>query len=78
MDDCQEIMTLGLVDVSYMLIFNDFDETDRDEFHGRITDAFSMIMVVLLQLKTMKVLWVLVLVIWGVIPGLIQPCTLAK
>ena len=43
MDDYDEIMTLGLADVSYMSIFNDFDETDRDEFHGRLIDQFSMI-----------------------------------
>ena len=45
MDDCDEIMTLGLADVSHMSIFNDFDETDRNEFHGRIIDQFSMITV---------------------------------
>ena len=45
MDDCDKIMTLGLADVSNMSIFNDFDETDRDEFHGRIIDQFSMITV---------------------------------
>ena len=28
-----------------MSIFNDFDETDRDEFHGRIIDQFTMITV---------------------------------
>ena len=38
MDDCDEIVTLGLADVSHMSIFNDFDETDRDKFHGRIID----------------------------------------
>ena len=43
MDDWDEIMTPGLADVSHMSIFNDFDETDRDEFHGRIIDKFSMI-----------------------------------
>ena len=46
MDDCDEIMNLGLADVSYMSIFNDFDETvthDRDMFHGRIIDYISMI-----------------------------------
>ena len=43
MDNCDEIMTLGLADVSHISIFNDFDETDRDEFHGRIIDQFSMI-----------------------------------
>ena len=45
MDDCDEIMTLGLADVSHMSIFNDFDKTDRDEFHNRIIDQFSMITV---------------------------------
>ena len=40
MDDCNGIMTLGLVDVSYMSIFNDFVETDRDMFHGMIIDDF--------------------------------------
>ena len=29
MDDCDEIMTLGLADVSHMSIFNDFDETEK-------------------------------------------------
>ena len=45
MDDCDEIMILGLADVSHMSIFNDFDETDKNEFHGRIIDQFSMITV---------------------------------
>ena len=45
MDDCYEIMTLGLADVSHMSVFNDFDETDRNEFYGRIIDHFSMITV---------------------------------
>ena len=45
MDDCDEIMTLGLADVSDMSVFYDFDETDRDEFHGRIIDQFSIITV---------------------------------
>ena len=40
MDDCKGIMTLGLADVSHMSIFNDFDETDRNVFHGRIIDVF--------------------------------------
>ena len=44
MDDCDEIMTLGLADVSHVN-FNGFDETDRNEFHGRIMDEFSMITV---------------------------------
>ena len=37
---------LGLADVSYMSIFNDFDETvtyDKYMFRGRIIDDFSMI-----------------------------------
>ena len=38
-------MTLGLADVSHMSIFNDFYETDRDEFDGRIIDQFTMITV---------------------------------
>ena len=42
MDDCDEIMSLGLADVSHMLIFNDFDD---DEYHGRIIDQFTMITV---------------------------------
>ena len=42
MDDCNGIMTLGLAFVSYMSIFNDFDETDRDMFHSRIIDDISM------------------------------------
>ena len=45
MDDYHEIMTLGLAGVSHMSILNDFDETDRDEFHGRIIDQFSIITV---------------------------------
>ena len=45
MGDCDEIMILGLADVSHMSIFNDFDETDRNEFHGRIIDQFSMLTV---------------------------------
>ena len=45
MDECDEIMTLGLADVSHMSIFNDFDETNRGQFHGRIIDQFSMITV---------------------------------
>ena len=39
MEDC------GLADVSRMSIFNDFDETDGDEFHGRIIDQFTTITV---------------------------------
>ena len=45
MDDCDEIMTLGLAGVSHMPIFNDFDETDREECHGRIMNQFTMITV---------------------------------
>ena len=45
MDDYDEIMTLGSADVSQMSIFNVFDETDRNKFHGRITDKFSVITV---------------------------------
>ena len=45
MDVCDEIVTLGLADVSHMSIFNDFDETDRNEYQGRIIDQFSMITV---------------------------------
>ena len=44
-DDCDEIMSLGLADMSHMSIFNDFDETDKDEYHGRIIDQFTMITV---------------------------------
>ena len=43
MDGCNGIFTLGLVNVSYMSIFNAFDKTvtyDRDMFHGRIIDDF--------------------------------------
>ena len=43
MDDCDEIMTLGSAGVSHMSIFNDFDETGRNELYGRIIDQFSMI-----------------------------------
>ena len=45
-DDYDEIITLGLQDVSYMSIFNDLDETvtcGNDMFHGRIIDNFSMV-----------------------------------
>ena len=28
-----------------MSLFNDFDETDRNKFHGRIIDQYSMITV---------------------------------
>ena len=38
-------MTLRLADVSHVSIFNDFDETVNNEFHGRIIDQFSMITV---------------------------------
>ena len=44
-DNCDEIMSLGLADVSHMSIFNYFDETDKDEYHGRIIDQFTMITV---------------------------------
>ena len=44
-DGCDEIISLGLADVSHMSIFNEFDEIDRDEFHSRIIDQFSMITV---------------------------------
>ena len=44
MDDCDEIMSLGLADMSHMSIFNDFDETD-DEYHGRIIDQLTIISV---------------------------------
>ena len=46
MDDCDEIMTLGLADVSYISIFNDFDETvtyGKDMLYGRIIDNPSMV-----------------------------------
>ena len=44
-DDCDEIMSLGLADMSHISIFNDFDETD-DEYHGGIImDQFTMITV---------------------------------
>ena len=55
-------MSLGLTDMSHVSIFNDFNESD-DEYHGRIIDQFTMITVDA-QLITMKVLWVLVLMIW--------------
>ena len=45
MDDCDEILALGLADVSHMSIFNDFDETDRNKLHGIIVDQFTMITV---------------------------------
>ena len=45
MDDCDEIMTLGFAGVPPMSIFNDFDENDREECHGRIIDQFTMITV---------------------------------
>ena len=38
-------MSLGLADVSHMSIFNDFDEDDKDENHGRIIDQYTMITV---------------------------------
>ena len=43
MDEPNGIMNLGLEDVSYMSIFNDFDETERDMFHARVIDDFSII-----------------------------------
>ena len=46
MEDCDEIMILGLADVSYMSIFNDFDGTvtyGKDMFYGRKIDDFSMV-----------------------------------
>ena len=45
MDDCDEIMTLGMADVSHMSMFIDFDETDKDEYYSRIIDQFTMITV---------------------------------
>ena len=48
MDDYDEIMILRLAGISYMSMFNDFDETvtyDKDMFHGRIMNDFSMITV---------------------------------
>ena len=44
-DDCDANINLGLVDLSYLSVFNDFDETvtyDRDMLHGRIIDDLSM------------------------------------
>ena len=38
-------MIFGLADVLHMSIIHDFDETDRNEFHDRIIDQFSMITV---------------------------------
>ena len=40
MDDCDEIMTHQLADVSCMSIFNNFDDTATYEFQGRIIDQF--------------------------------------
>ena len=43
MDNCDEIMTLGLADVSYMSFFNDCDESvtyGKDMLHGKIIDIF--------------------------------------
>ena len=45
MYDCDEIMTPGLADVSHMSIYKSFDETDKDECHGRIIDLFTIITV---------------------------------
>ena len=64
--------------MSHMSIFNDFDETDDDYHGGIIMDKFTMITVDSAQLITIKVLWILVLMIWGMILGLIQPHTLPK
>ena len=44
-DDCDEIMSLGLADMSHMSIFNDFDETDDDYHGGIVMDKFTMITV---------------------------------
>ena len=44
-DGCDEIMSLGLADMSHMSIFNDFDETDDDYHGGIIMDKFPMITV---------------------------------
>ena len=73
-------MTLGLADVSHMSIFKDINETDRDEFHGRIMDQFSMITVDSAPADNHESTsgTGMVLMIWGMIPGLIQSCTLAK
>ena len=46
MDDCDEIMTLGWANLSYMSIFYAFDETvtyGKDMFHGSRIDNFSMV-----------------------------------
>ena len=46
MDVCDESISHGLADVSYMSIFNDFDESvtyGKDMLHGRILDGFSMV-----------------------------------
>ena len=46
MDDCDKIMTLGLGDMSHMLIFKDFDKAvtcGKDIVLGRIIDNFSMV-----------------------------------
>ena len=45
-DDCDEIMTLGLAVASYLPVTNDFDETvmcGTYMFHGRIIDDFSIL-----------------------------------
>ena len=44
-DDCDEILSLGLADVSHMSVFNDFDETDNDYHGGIIMEKFTMITV---------------------------------
>ena len=48
-DDCNEIMTLGLARCVNMSVFNDFDETviyGKDMFHVRIIDDFLMMTIV--------------------------------
>ena len=64
--------------MSHMSIFNDFDETDDDYHGGIIMDKFTMSTVDSSPADNHKLLWVLVLMIWGMILGLIQPHTLAK
>ena len=46
MDNCDEIITLGLASMSYMSFCNDLDEAvtyDKDMIYGRIIDDFSMV-----------------------------------
>ena len=81
MDDCDEIMTPGLADVSYTSFFNDFDETvtyDKDMFHGRIIDDFSMITIDSSTVDNHESTLVPVLMICRIILGLTQTFTLAK